>query len=76
MRAGIAGSDAINGIPQSAGAGRTIIGIGMSQYAGSVGLALGISHMFKDNHTTARLAVSTATEGGPLHVVGGAGFSF
>jgi hypothetical protein len=48
----------------------------MSDYGGSIGLAFGISTTFKDGHTSARLSVATSTKGGPVHISGGAGFSF
>jgi trimeric autotransporter adhesin len=76
MRAGIAGSDAINGIPQNFAPGKSMIGVGVSQYGGSVGLALGISTTSANGRVSGRFSFSTATEGGPVHISGGAGFSF
>lgn len=75
-RAGIAGSDALNGIPQAVRPGQTVIGVGVSQYAGYYGFAGGISTALKDGRTVLRLGVAGASEGAPVHVSGGAGFSF
>lgn len=76
LRAAVAGSDAISSIPQNLQPGRVTMGVGMSQYGGSVGFAAGISTTTANGQGQFRLSVAGASRGGPVHVAGGAGFSF
>ncbi|HWE99463.1 MAG TPA: YadA-like family protein [Caulobacteraceae bacterium] len=76
MHAGVAGSDAINGIPQNITPGHVSVGFGMSQFSGSVGVAFGLSTTLRDGRTNARISVGTSTGGGPTHISGGASYTF